>query len=189
MLATVRQTPSHDRTPWREPPSGSPGAESADSALGELFRTQYESMVGLAKLLVDDRRDAEEIVQEAFVRTYANWDRVRNREQPAPYVRRTVINLARSGIRRRQVARRHLRPVPEPVRGAESLAVTADDRRAVREALSHLPRRQREVVVLRYFLDCSTEETADLLGISAGAVKTHVHRAMAALGQRLEERR
>lgn len=65
----------------------------------------------------------------------------------------------------------------------------SDERRAVRAALDGLPRRQRECVVLRYLLDCSTEETAQILGVSTGTVKTHLHRGLARLGVVLKEQR
>lgn len=157
-----------------------------DEVLGRVFRERYESLVGLARLLLDDRGQAEEVVQEAFARTYDGWSRVRDRDDPLPYVRRAVVNLARGGLRRRITARRHvLTPLPDAP-SAEAGALAHESRREVIEALRCLPRRQRECVVLRFYLDCSTAETAAALGVSEGAVKTHLHRALGALAKQLE---
>ena len=158
-----------------------------DTVLGAVFRQHYESLVGLARLLVDERAQAEDIVQEAFARAYASWPRLRDRDGPLPYVRSTVVNLARGGLRRRGTVRRtRLAPVPDTA-SAESTAVARERIRVVAAAVRGLPRRQRECVVLRYYLDCSTLETATTLGISEGSVKQHLHRALGALGRVLEK--
>ncbi len=164
-------------------------AVDCDHVLGEVYRDHYGRLVGLARLLLDDRGQAEEIVQEAFARTYAGWSRVRDQDDPIGYVRRAVVNLAKGGLRRRLVVQRHPAEVVPDDLSAEVSALAASDRRAVAAAVRLLPERQRQCVVLRYFLDCSTAETAETLGLSDGAVKTHLHRALAALAQRLESLR
>lgn len=164
-------------------------AVDRDHVLGEVYRDHYGRLVGLARLLLDDRGQAEEVVQEAFARTYSGWGRVREQDDPLPYLRRAVVNLARGGLRRRLVVRRHpVEPGPDDP-SAEASAFAASDRRAVAEAVRLLPQRQRQCVVLRYFLDCSTADTAEALGISDGAVKTHLHRALASLARDLESLR
>jgi RNA polymerase sigma-70 factor (sigma-E family) len=161
-------------------------AERADEVIGRVFSERYSSLVGLARLLLDERSQAEEVVQEAFAKTLEAWPRLRNVDDPFPYVRRAVVNLSRSGLRRRGVARRRvLEAVPDAV-PADVAVMASESRREVIAALKTLPQRQREVVVLRYFDECSTEETADVLGISEGSVKTHLHRALAALEKSLE---
>ena len=168
-------------------PSGAVSSSSADAVLGGVFRTHYQPLVGLARLLVDDQGQAEDIVQEAFARAYASWPRLRDRDDPLPYVRSAVVNLARGGLRRRRTARRtRLTPLPDAA-SAESTAAARERTRVVATAVRGLPRRQRECVVLRYYLDCSTIETATTLGISEGSVKQHLHRALGALGQVLEK--
>lgn len=169
-------------------PSAVP-AVVAEDVLRRIFEERYESLVGLARLLLDERGAAEEVVQEAFVRVWDGWDRLRRPDDPLPYLRSTVMNLARGRLRRRVVARR--KPVPAVVDGpsAEDHAVTRDDRRRVAEVLRTLPGRQRECVVLRYYLECSTAETAVTLGISEGSVKTHLHRALGAMARELEDLR
>ena len=166
---------------------------NADDALAELFEQLYPSLVGTARLLLDDRHHAEDVVQEAFVRVRIAWWRVRDPERAGRYLRTTVVNLARTGLRRRALARvrdpQHARANRLTAVAAEDTAVLREEHRRVAAALEHLPRRQRECIVLRYYLDLSEAEIARTLDISAGTVKTHVHRGLAALGVRLEELR
>lgn len=159
----------------------------ADHELAVVYREHAGRLTGLARLLLDDPRQAEEVVQEAFARTYAGWSRVRNPDDPLPYVRRAVVNLARGGLRRRRVAR--AAPVDRVV-DAPSAEHTAGEWARYREvaaAVRALPKRQRECIVLQYYLDCSVAETAATLRISDGAVKQHLHRARAALAATLGE--
>jgi RNA polymerase sigma-70 factor (sigma-E family) len=163
--------------------------ERSDPALvlAEVFRSHWSALVGLARLL--DRDDAEELVQEAFVRVYAGWDRLRDPADPLPYLRQVVVNLARSRGRHAAVVRRHAVHLALTTPAAEDTALAGEPRRAVLAALRALPRRQRECVTLRYLLECSTEETALAMGVSAGTVKTHLHRGLAALEVTLEDPR
>jgi RNA polymerase sigma-70 factor (sigma-E family) len=164
-------------------------ADDRDVVLAAAYGAHYAELVGLARLLLDDRGQAEEVVQEAFVRTYAGWARVRTKDDPLPYLRTAVVNLARGGLRRRRFAReRRLEAVPD-AESPESTVERGEAHRALSAAVRALPDRQRACVVLRYYLDCSTAECARTLGISEGSVKTHLHRALAALAPRLEELR
>jgi RNA polymerase sigma-70 factor (sigma-E family) len=180
-----------------ELPAASAGAcampVDRDLLLGDVYRCHYGRLVGLARLLLDDRAQAEEVVQEAFARTYAGWHRVRDQSDPLPYVRKAVVNISRGSLRKRRVASQHLAEVvrdePSVVHhepSAEAMAITATNRRVVAAAVRQLPKRQRQCVALRYLLDCTTSETASTLGISEGAVKTHLHRALVALTRSLE---
>ncbi len=163
---------------------------SADEALSTVFYERYSSLVGLARLLLDRREDAEEVVQEAFARTLEGWDRLRTPGDPYPYVRTAVVNLARSGLRRRVMARRRvLEAVPADAAPADVAVLASESRREVIDAVRSLPQRQRECVVLRYFEECSTAETAAALGIGEGAVKTHLHRGLKAMEEKLEATR
>lgn len=157
-----------------------------DEALRELFDGQYRSLVRLAALLTDDRETAEDVVQEAFVRMYLSWGRLRDLSAAAPYLRSIVLNLARSGLRRRLVANRRGRRVERDVVSAEDDVLLREDQRAVLDALRSLPRRQRECLTLRYYLEWSETEIAEELGISAGSVKSHASRGIAALAAKLE---
>lgn len=161
--------------------------EAEEAALVTVFRRDGPALVGLARLLLDDAAQAEDVVQEAFVRTYARWDRVWDREDPLPYVRRAVVNLARSGLRRRRVERgARLRGRSEDVSSAEVMATERARQGELVDAVMALPRRQRECVVLRYFMDSSMREIAQALSISDGAVKQHLHRALVSLERRVE---
>jgi RNA polymerase sigma-70 factor (sigma-E family) len=153
--------------------------------LGDLHREHYRSLVRLAALLVGDVARSEEIVQDAFVKLQLRWGGLRRVDRAPAYLRSIVLNGARSALRHQKVVVRH-----ESRRttgyGGDSVAVLAEHERVV-ESLRTLPARQREALVLRYYLDLSEAETAAAMGISAGAVKTHVHRGLAALASMLEE--
>jgi RNA polymerase sigma factor (sigma-70 family) len=103
----------------------------------------------------------------------------------AAYLRKTVVNLTRSRQRHLRVARRFSPDVP-PVESAEVLAVLSDDRRRVVRALSRLSTRQRQVLVLRYWMDLPEREIADTLDIRPGTVKSTASQALAALGRLIE---
>ena len=156
-----------------------------EDSLTELYTAHYLELVRLAAFLTGDRDNAEEVVQDAYVKVFGSW---RNVREPEAYLRTAVVNLSRSRLRRKQVVAKH-RPEPLPdVASAESSALVTAQREAVLHALQQLPRRQREAVVLRYYGDLSEAQTAAAMGCSAGAVKSHTSRAMAALRPLLEER-
>jgi RNA polymerase sigma-70 factor (sigma-E family) len=158
--------------------------------LAAAHRVHYRSLVRLASLLVDDVATCEELVQEAFVQVWRRRPTLLDPEALPAYLRSAVLNGARSHGRRTLVARRHLRPAaPRTTPGAEDLAMAGDPDQRVLDALRDLPARQREVLALRYYLDLSEADIAATLGISPGAVKTHAHRGLARLADRLEDLR
>ena len=159
--------------------------------LGALHRAHYRSLVKLASFLIDDVGTCEELVQEAFVRVAARPTMVRDHERAAAYLRSAVLNGARSVLRRRD-PRPRLRSVSATAAGPEPPDVAAgrhDDADAVLAALRSLPARQRDVLVLRYWLDLTESEIALTLDIGAGTVKTHAKRGLESLATRLEARR
>jgi RNA polymerase sigma-70 factor (sigma-E family) len=175
-------------------PALAPPVIDRDLALRTVYERDYRRLVDMARLLLDRERDAEEVVQDAFVRVWASWPRVRDKEHPAGYVRMTVVNLARSGLRRRvleRVSRSRtfvaLEPNASQSLSAEQLSEDLERDRGVQAAVHQLPRRQREAVVLRYFEDLSTAETAAAMGCSPGAVKAYLSRGLATLRGSLEE--
>jgi RNA polymerase sigma-70 factor (sigma-E family) len=147
-----------------------------------LFNAQFAHMVRLAALLGAD--DPEDVAQEAFARLDRRLDRLPPNTNTLAYVRTTVVNLTRSRLRHLRVARRFV-PEHPLVESAEVLAVLSDDRRRVIESLSGLSTRQRQVLVLRYWLDLSEREIADTLGIRPGTVKSTTSAALAALSKAL----
>lgn len=162
----------------------------ADRAVAALFAEQQVAMVRLAVLLGAD--DAEDVVAEAFYQLYRRWRRLRNTAAATAYLRSSVVNLTRMRIRHLQVTRRHLERVGDripTIESGEAGAILRDDQRALVAAVGELPARQREALVLRFWLDLSEREIAEAMGVTAGSVKVHVSRGMAMLTRKLEERR
>lgn len=155
----------------------------ADAAVEVLYVGHWDRLVRLSVLLVNDSGQAEEIVQDAFIELHRRWSRLDDPERALPYLRQTVVNRSRSALRHRGVVQRHLARQVEPptAPGADESVLADARRRAVLDALQRLPRRQREVLALRYYLDLSEAEIAETLGISRGAVKSHASRGGAAL--------
>jgi len=161
---------------------------AADEAVTRLFTAHYRPLVRLATLLLHDSGRAEEIVQDAYVALHGHWRRLRDADKALAYLRTTVVNRSRSALRHRTVVDRYLAVVrrEQDAPSAESGALETLRHEAVVAALRALPTRQREVVVLRYYIDLSEADIAATLGISRGAVKSHCSRGMAALRETLE---
>jgi len=157
-----------------------------DVALEHLYDEHYVRLVRLAMLLLGDVGRSEEVVQDSFVAVYQRWDRLRDADVPA-YLRQTVVNRSRSVLRHLKVVAQHpAAPLPDDP-GADHDVLRGVRRRAVIEALGRLPRRQREVLALRYYLDLSERDIAETLRISQGAVKSHASRGAAALRAQLSD--
>lgn len=167
-------------------PMTADGADSADAAVERLYAAHWTGLVRLGALLLRDTAVAEDVVQDAFVALHRRWSSVREQDKAAAYLRRSVVNGCRSAQRRVAVAARHR---PDPVRDVESAetSVLAGERRdRVLAALAGLPQRQREVLVLRHWLDLSEADIAATLRISRGSVKAHSSRGLARLRTTLE---
>ena len=148
----------------------------------EVFNEHHRAAVRLAYLLTSDADQAEDIVAEAFAKVYVRWRKGGIRDVGA-YVRRAVANEANSRLRRRYLERRHAEHRAGDERGVRRVEDHAADRDEVWWALQRLPARQRTAVVLRYFEELSEAETAEVLGVSVGTVKSQVSRGL----DRLEE--
>ena len=162
--------------------AGSRGRAHVDAdsdGFTDLFFGNAARLVRLAALLGDD--DPEDVVQEAFCRVYAALSRLLRSEdvKVIAYLNKVVVNEVRSRHRRRRTARRdgHLFEVAE----ALDLADRHGERLAVTEALSRLPQRQRESLVLRYWLDLPLQEIAEVMGVRLGTVKSQISRGLAAM--------
>ncbi len=162
-------------------------AWGADTVVTELYAVHYRTLVRLASFLVRDQPTAEEVVQDAFVAMAGGWQRLRDAEKALAYLRQTVVNKSRSVLRHRTVVDKNLQKAPPDMPSAEHGALVLLERSAVVSALRHLPDRQREAIVLRYYADLSEAEIADAMGISRGAVKSHTARGMASLRATLEQ--
>ncbi|WP_371258650.1 SigE family RNA polymerase sigma factor [Streptomyces sp. CC53] len=149
--------------------------------LTETYRAHYRSLLGLAALLLDDTASCEDVVQEAFIRVHSARRRVRDPEKTLAYLRQTVVNLSRSTLRRRILGLKLLsKPMPD-MASAEEGAYVQLERDDLIKAMRKLQRRQREVLVLRYFADMTEAQVAETLGISLGSVKAYGSRGIAAL--------
>lgn len=149
-----------------------------------LFAAHYLSLVRLALRLVDDQETAEDVVQDVFA---ALARTTRTLDDPSAYLRGAVVNRCRSALRRRRVSRlfaasQVVEDVDEP---ADAGSVRRAERTRMLAAIRTLPRRQREVVVLRYYEDLAVAEVATTLAISPAAVSSALHRALAALADQI----
>jgi RNA polymerase sigma-70 factor (sigma-E family) len=166
------------------------GADVSASMISALFRQHHGDFVRLAVLLVGDQPTAEDVVQDVYASVHARWTKLPARDSGLSYVRAAVLNRCRSVLRRRGVASRvslSFRAAEETLASAEHEAMLCEDRRRVLQALALLPCRRREVLVLRYYLDLSEAEIAEILGISPGTVKSTAARGLAALARALGE--
>ncbi|WP_149257606.1 SigE family RNA polymerase sigma factor [Actinomadura sp. K4S16] len=162
-------------------------AWDADQAVTALYSANYRSLVRLAAMLVRDAGTAEEVVQDAFVAMHGGWRRLRDPDKALSYLRQSVVNRSRSVLRHRAVVEKYAPKGLPDAPSAEAGAIGELERSAVIDALSRLPARQREALVLRYYADLSEAEIANAMGISRGAVKSHTARGMTALRNVLEQ--
>jgi len=175
-------------------PTGEAGGLAEATSLRDLYVAHRWTLVRMAGLLLHDQAEAEEAVQDAFVKAHVAWGRIRDPDKALAYLRSAVLNAARSRLRHLRVVERAGRAQRDTGRSgsaqaaqsAESAAMTGEDRRRMVAVLRALPHRQADCLLLRYYLDLSEAETAATLGISRGSVKTHVHRGLAALAERVE---
>jgi RNA polymerase sigma-70 factor (ECF subfamily) len=162
-------------------------AESAidvDALVVSMFRQEASSLVRLARLFVDDRNAAEDLVQEAFIRLARGGHRIRDRDKAPAYLRSIVLNLARDHNRRGLMSLRHHLPHDEQAAIEDEIELREDQQRVI-DALRELPHRQRDCLVLRYYDDLGIDDIASTLGISRNSVKTHLGRALKTLEREL----
>lgn len=174
-----------------EGPASSASATSTladrDEMLDVLFRTHCAALVRLAVVLLGDRAEAEEAVQDAFVSLHRNWSQLRDTSAAGAYLRSAVVRRCRSrqrGLIRARAAAPKLTLAHSE--NLEDLAVEVDEAARMAAAVQALPTRQREVVVARYYLGLTEVQTAQLLNVGLGSVKRHGHRALAALQRGIE---
>ena len=179
-------------------PAGGPGvgpvrdadAESdATAGVTALYQAHAVGLIRLAIVMLGDRGAAEDVVQDAFLGLYRHWDGLADRGNALTYVRSAVLNRCRNAMRQRGQRDRHDHQGPGPMasESAEAVALIGEEHQQVLTAIRALPERQREALVLRFYLDLSEEETARAMGVSRGTVKSATSRAVAALGRKLKE--
>ena len=154
-----------------------------DEIIAVLYGRYREELVRLALGLTGDLGLAEEIVQEAFAQLLARWTLLRDRQSAPAYLRRVVVNGAQAGWRRRR--RRellaHLLGTPAQAEGPDIA-----QQRTVLAALARLPIGKRTCVLLRFYADLSEAQTAQLLGVSTGTVKSQTAKGLRQLHKLLE---
>ena len=171
-------------------PDGEAGAAerpqaTRDDVMLELFDEHYVPLCRLAFVILGDHALAEEIVMEALARTFSGWGRLRDPSRADVYLRRVVINLSRSGIRRKLLERRAaaaLRDRRAPLTDPD----LREDAAVVWDAVRSLPDRQRACVVLRYYDDLAEGQIAEILDCSVGTVKSQLFKARAKLQASLQ---
>jgi RNA polymerase sigma-70 factor (sigma-E family) len=161
-------------------------ATDAHTAVTALFDTHYTRMLRVAVVLLGDQAAAEDVVQDAFLALHTNWDRVRDKPEAVGYLHRSVVNGSRSRLRRRSVALR-LRPLRQSdAISAEDAALSGLVPGPLLDAMRALPRREREAVLFRHYLDLSEQQTADALGLRPGSVKGYASRGLSKLRAALD---
>ena len=169
---------------WLDPAMDASAGNGAE-AVGALYRAQAVGLIRLAYLMLGDRAAAEDVVQDAFCGLYRRWDRLADPGSALPYVRSSVLNGCRTALRRRALGRRVTEYQP-PSGSAEAAVLSREEREEVMRAVRQLPDRQREALVLRFYLDLPEPEIARVMGIRPGTVRSATHRALKALGHLLE---
>lgn len=174
-----------DAPPYDQPATTTP-QQSADldarGAVLQMYSLHYAGIVRLGVLLGAGDA-AEDLAQETFIRLHQNWPKLRSRERTIGWLRKTMLNLVRARGRQQAAI---LRIVPDPsgdAASAEHQVLLGNDRNEVVNALNTLPDRQREAMVLRYYLGLGEREIASSMGCSIGSVRTHTKRAMASLAK------
>jgi RNA polymerase sigma-70 factor (sigma-E family) len=167
------------------PPPASVTAPAPAEAVTALYRAHALGLIRLAVVMLGDRPAAEDAVQEAFCGLYRRWHSLSDPGKALSYARSSVINNCRTVLRRRR--RQSGPPGDRPGESAEAMALIGEEHRQVLTAIRRLPARQREVLVLRFYLDLDEGEIAASMRISRGTVKSTTSRALAALGRILGE--
>jgi RNA polymerase sigma-70 factor (sigma-E family) len=164
-------------------------AADAWTAVTALYQVHAVGLIRLAVVMTGDRQAAEDVVQEAFCGLFRRWAHLTDKGKALSYVRSSALNGCRTELRRRiRNDRRASRDAAAAdAESAEYLALIGEEHREVLTALRRLPSRQREALVLRFYLDLSESEIAAAMGISQGTVKSTTSRALAALGRLLGE--
>ena len=183
-------------------------SSAAASAVTALYERHAVGLIRLAVIMLGDRAAAEDVVQEAFFGLYRNWFRLGDPANALVYTRSSVLNGCRNALRgqARRSHRDHAAGVGtasdrqgtqafpgrpsgrwDAAQSAEAQVLLTEDARRMIAAIRKLPDRQREAVVLRFYLDMTAEEAANAMGVSRGTVKSTTSRAVAALGRMLKK--
>jgi RNA polymerase sigma-70 factor (sigma-E family) len=178
-VTTIGQTVAVPR-PGRAPSAATASADARAEAFEEFVVARSQRLLRTAYLLTRDHALAEDLLQTALAKAWSSWHRIE--ADPESYVRRILVNTFATWWRRRWNGELPTEELPEPSahharQGGDDMAESTD----LWAAVGRLPKRQRAVVVLRFYEDMSEAATADLLGISPGTVKSQTAKALAKL--------
>jgi RNA polymerase sigma factor (sigma-70 family) len=172
------------------------GTWTAERHVTALYQAHALSLARLALVMLGDPGAAEDVVQDAFLGLYRRWDSLTAPSAAWPYLRTSVLNGCRTALRRQPRhsvladgtagARDDGAAAGPALESAEATVVHSEEQRAVLAAIRRLPTRQREALVLRYYLDMTEDQAADAMRVSRGTVKSATSRAVAAVGRMLE---
>jgi RNA polymerase sigma-70 factor (sigma-E family) len=159
---------------------------SVEDQVAVLYGSHALGLIRLAHVMLGDKASAEDVVQDAFFGLYRNWARLSDPAMALPYLRASVLNGCKSLIRWRRI--RANRALHEPAAAsADSALLAQEEQQSVLVAIRRLPARQREALILRFYLLEPESEVARVMGISRSTVRSTTHRALTALGRMLEE--
>jgi RNA polymerase sigma-70 factor (sigma-E family) len=161
--------------------------ETARQQVTALYQAHALGLVRLAVLMVGDQPTAEDVVQEAFLGLYRRWPALKDPERALAYARSSVLNGCRMALRARFRRDKIALAAPDDIESAEATALLGEASREVIAALRRLPARQREAVVLRYYLDMTENQAAKVMRVSRGTVKSATSRGLDALARLLKE--
>ena len=163
---------------------GQTRSAAKDAEFAAYMSARQPSLLRTAYLLTGDRHAAEDLVQTSLAKLYLSWDKVQKREMIDGYVRRIMVNENNS-LWRRAWKRNELPTAAVPESDSVLDSHDHGEKSALWEFVNTLPKKQRAVVVLRYYEDLSEVETAEILGISVGTVKSQASRALASMRRRV----
>jgi len=164
--------------PARDDKGGTGGYVAAVSA---LYAEHALGLTRLAQVMLGDRAAAEDVVHDAFAGLCRRWDYLADAGKAQAYLRSSVLNGCRSVLRKRARGLGEVAALSPDALSADAPLLASEDRRAVMAALRRLPDRQREVLVLRYYLELPDAEIARAMGIGESTVRSTAHRGLAAL--------
>ena len=163
--------------------------ETVRQQVTALYQAHALGLVRLAVLMVGDQPTAEDVVQDAFLALYRRWPTLKDPDRALGYARASVLNGCRMVHRANSRHDGISLAAPDDTESAEETALLGEASREVLAALRRLPARQREAVVLRYYLDMTEDQAAQAMRVSRGTVKSATSRGLAALGRLLKEER
>jgi RNA polymerase sigma-70 factor (sigma-E family) len=164
-----------------------PAPETVRQQVTALYQAHALGLVRLAVLMVGDQQAAEDVVQDAFLGLYRRWSALKDPDRALSYARSSVLNGCRMVLRARSSRDKITLAAPDDIESAEATALLGEANRQVLAALRRLPARQREAVVLRYYLDMTENQAAQAMRVSRGTVKSATSRGLAALARLLKE--